>query len=233
MPDNDLTEIVLILDRSGSMSSRITDVIGGVNTLVDEQRKKPGRANLSLYTFDTGVPDAVFFGQDIKTVPPLTQERYSARGSTALYDAIAHATDHVGKRLAETQDQLRPGKVVVVVYTDGEENASVEYTSARLKTKMDHQRDRYNWEYVFMGTNQDAVLSAKAIGIPTSAALSFANNAAAIGNSYASASSYVGNVRGLASKGVVASYSTSFSADDRAKAMVNDDADKVHGGGDS
>lgn len=226
MPDKDLTEIVFILDRSGSMAARISDVIGGFNTMVADQRKQPGRAVATVVLFDTGEDTWLHEACPIEGLQDLTRAQYEARGGTALYDAVANAVKRVGARLARTPEERRPGKVVVVIFTDGEENSSVEYDyrrggAERLRQVIEHQKTKYNWGFTFIGTNQDAVLEAGKIGVGAGQAIVFANNAAGISNVMRAASRYVGQSRAAAPG--VSLDSMTYSATDRAEAMVEED----------
>ena len=166
------TDITVILDKSGSMEARRTDAIGGFNALVDDQKVQPGVAALSLVQFDTSY-EVSFTEKAVVDVPALTMETYRPSGGTALLDAMGKTIDATGKRLAAMPEASRPGKVIVVVITDGEENSSREYTYPRLNEMICHQRDVYKWEFMFVGTNQDAIASASKVGIDPQNALTF------------------------------------------------------------
>jgi uncharacterized protein YegL len=166
------TDITVILDKSGSMEVRRTDAIGGFNALVDDQKVQPGAAALSLVQFDTSY-EVSFTEKAPADVPALTMETYTPSGGTALLDAMGKTIDATGKRLAAMPQDSRPGKVIVVVITDGEENSSREYTYPRVNEMICHQRDVYKWEFIFVGTNQDAIASASRIGIDAANALTY------------------------------------------------------------
>jgi uncharacterized protein YegL len=166
------TDITIILDKSGSMEARRTDAIGGFNALVDDQKVQPGGAALSLVLFDTTY-EVTFTEKRPSDVPALTMETYTPSGGTALLDAMGKTIDATGKRLAAMAEESRPGKVIVVVITDGEENSSREYTYPRVNEMICHQRDVYKWEFIFVGTNQDAIASASRIGIQAQNALTY------------------------------------------------------------
>ena len=166
------TDITVILDKSGSMEARRTDAIGGFNALVDDQKVQPGVAALSLVQFDTSY-EVSFTEKAVVDVPALTMETYRPSGGTALLDAMGKTIDATGKRLAAMPEASRPGKVIVVVITDGEENSSREYTYPRLNEMICHQRDVYKWEFMFVGTSQDAIASASKVGIDAQNALTF------------------------------------------------------------
>lgn len=163
--NNNLTEIVCVLDRSGSMASLTNDAIGGFNSFLDEQKKLPGDARLSLILFDH---EYIVQADNapIQQVEPLTAQTYVPRGSTALLDAIGRAITNVGERLTKTSERDRPSKVIVVILTDGEENASHEYTKQRIADMIKHQQEQYNWRFVYLGVAVDAFADARAFNIP-------------------------------------------------------------------
>lgn len=207
----DLTDITIILDRSGSMQSVRTDTIGGFNSFLAEQKKVDKPANISLVQFDD-VYEVVYSDKDIKTADDLTDATFQPRGSTALYDAIGRTVNAIGKRLSDTSETDRPENVLVVIMTDGHENASKEFTSATVSQMIQHQQDAYQWQFVFVGANQDAVLSARALGINVNNAMSYAANAVGTQEVMRSMSANVASYR--TSK--VAS-DLAFSDDDRKK----------------
>lgn len=163
----DLTEIVICLDESGSMGSVVTDTIGGFNVFLETHQKLPGEAKLTLVKFDTKY-EIVYNGVDIKKIPVLNNKTYSPGGMTALNDAVGKTIDEVGRRLATTSEDERPEKVIFMVLTDGEENSSHEYTKEQIKEKTEHQKNTYQWEFVFIGADQDAWSNARGIGIDRS-----------------------------------------------------------------
>lgn len=172
----DKTDITIILDRSGSMSSVKDDTIGGFNSFLAEQQKVEGEASLSLVQFDDQY-EVVYVDKDINSADRLTEATFQPRGMTALFDAIGQTINSVGQRLANLAEDKRPNKVVFVILTDGFENASREFSASKISEMINHQRNNYKWEFMFIGANQDAVLSAKEIGIPAAAALTYAANA--------------------------------------------------------
>jgi Mg-chelatase subunit ChlD len=166
------TDITVILDKSGSMEVRRTDAIGGFNALVDDQKVQPGVAALSLVQFDTSY-QVTFTGKAPIDVPALTMETYTPSGGTALLDAMGKTISATGERLAAMREADRPQKVIVVIITDGEENSSHEFTYPQVNEMICHQRDVYKWEFIFVGTNQDAIASASKIGIAAHSALTY------------------------------------------------------------
>ena len=170
------TDITIILDRSGSMGSVKDDTIGGFNNFLEEQQKVEGEASLSLVQFDDQY-EVVYMDKDINSADKLTEATFQPRGMTALFDAVGRTINSTGQRLAGLSEEERPNKVVFIILTDGFENASKEFRASKISEMINHQRNNYNWEFMFIGANQDAVLSAKEIGIPASAALTYAANA--------------------------------------------------------
>jgi Mg-chelatase subunit ChlD len=151
-PRADATQIAFILDRSGSMGSMAQEAIGGFNAFLKEQQKEKGEARLSLILFDHEYTPVVE-NRPIEEVRPLNAKSYEPRGMTALLDAMGRTIDDLGKQLAEMPERERPGTVIVVTLTDGLENSSQEYTYDRLGEMIEHQKDAYNWEFLFLGSN--------------------------------------------------------------------------------
>ena len=175
----DLTEIAYVLDRSGSMESLASDAIGGFNAFLSSQQELEGRANFTLILFDHEYL-SVHNSVDIRQVPPLDAKTYVPRGNTALLDAIGRTIDEVGRRLEQTSEKERPGKVIIAIFTDGLENSSRVYTNEMLAGKIQHQQERYDWEFLFLAANQDAIASAKKLSIPAANAMNVAATPAGI-----------------------------------------------------
>ena len=205
------TDISVILDRSGSMQSVVTDTIGGFNQFLSDQKAQPGDAVFSLVQFDHDY-EVIHASQPIADVPPLTSQTFVPRGSTALLDAIGRTINSTGARLAGIATADRPQKVICVIVTDGYENASKEFTRTQINDMITHQREAYSWEFVFLGANQDAIAEAAKIGIPLFAAMTNTLSAAGIGSTYRSVSNYVSNTR----SGMT---NVAFSDDDRKNAV--------------
>lgn len=159
-----LTEIVFILDRSGSMGSLTEDTIGGFNTFIENQKKEEGEAILTTILFDDKY-EVLHNGVNLKDVKPLTNKEYYARGMTALLDAIGKTINTVGERLSKTKEEDKPSKIIFVITTDGEENSSREFTQLKIKEMIEHQTNKYNWQFMFLGANIDAVGTAQSFGI--------------------------------------------------------------------
>jgi len=170
--DANKTMIAVILDESGSMLTKMADVIGGFDQLVSSQMALPGTATLSLTRFSSaGCEHIDYIDRPLNDVPSL-KETYQPRGSTALYDAVCSTIDQIGKRLDKLPEDQRPGKVVVVIFTDGAENDSKRFTAADVKQRIEHQRDRYSWVFTFIGADQNAIMAAASIGISAELSLS-------------------------------------------------------------
>ena len=158
---SDLTDLTVVLDRSGSMSSCRDDAEGGLNEFIRKQREQPGTCLFSLVQFDT-VYEFVHTAVPIQNVSKCTLE---PRGSTALLDAVGRAIVETGERLRKIDEAQRPGLVVFVIVTDGQENSSVEFSKAKVEQMIEHQQNVYKWQFSFLGANQDAFAEAGAIGI--------------------------------------------------------------------
>lgn len=189
-----LTEIVFILDRSGSMRSLTSDTIGGYNTFIENQKNEPGEAVLTTILFDDQY-EVLHNGVDIKTVKEMTNKEYFARGCTALLDAIGKTINTVGERLKNTKEEDRPSKVIFVITTDGFENASKEFTQPNIKEMIEHQTNKYNWQFMFLGANIDAVGTAQSFGISAQFASNYSANSVGTDSLYRSVSKSVASYR--------------------------------------
>lgn len=166
----DLVDITLVVDRSGSMYSICDDAQGGVNDFVKRQAAEEGQALISLTQFDTEY-EVVYQGVPADQAPPY---QLIPRGGTALLDAVGRGITETGARLAAMAEAERPGLVVFVIVTDGHENSSREFTKQQIKTMIEHQQSVYNWQFTFLGANQDAFAEAGGLGIGPAAACTFA-----------------------------------------------------------
>jgi len=169
---SDLTDITLVVDRSGSMESVRSDAEGGINTFIAEQAMAPGDALLTLVEFDNEY-EFLHRGVPIGEVP-----RYSLvpRGMTALLDAVGRAINETGARLAAMAEADRPGLVIFVVMTDGHENASAEFSRGQLKEMIERQQRDYGWQFTFLGADQDAFAEAGALGIMDAGVANFSKS---------------------------------------------------------
>jgi hypothetical protein len=176
---NDLTEIAYVLDRSGSMQSLASDAIGGFNSFLSSQQQVEGRANFTLVLFDHEYL-VIHKSVDIRQVPALDAGTYVPRGQTALLDAVGRTIDDLGAHLATLPEQQRPGKVIVAIFTDGLENASRVFTTEKLAASIQHQQEKYNWEFLFLAANQDAIATASKLAIPAGQAMNFVASPAGV-----------------------------------------------------
>jgi len=168
----DLVEIACVVDRSGSMASIATDAIGGFNTFLASQKAQPDSTRFTLVLFDNEY-QVVHNGTPIRLVEDLTSTTFIPRGSTALLDAIGKTMDDMGARLSQTPEHERPGKVILAILTDGEENSSEVYSPEKVERMLRHQQEKYQWEVLFLAANQDAIMAAKKLAIPSENAFNF------------------------------------------------------------
>jgi len=195
MARKNFSEIVCVLDRSGSMEQLVDDTIGGFNSFVKEQKDVDGEANLSLVLFDDYY-ETPYSNVDIQEVEELTRETYSARGMTALLDALGKSITDLGVKLDNLDEDEKPEHVIFVVMTDGQENASKEYTRQKINEMITHQQDVYNWQFIFMGANIDSFAEAGSIGIRSCGVMDYDADSDGVGAAYFCATSAVSNVRG-------------------------------------
>ena len=189
-----LTELVFILDRSGSMSGLESDTIGGFNAMIEKQKKQDGECIVSTVLFDDEskvIHDRV----SLENIKPMTSDDYQVQGCTALIDAIGGAIHHIGNVHKYARPEDVPENTIFIITTDGQENASHRYTSDRVKMMIERQKEKYDWEFLFIGANIDAVETAKRYGIDRNRAVNY--NADAQGTSvlYETVSKAVCNVR--------------------------------------
>jgi len=159
-----LTELVFILDKSGSMGGLETDTIGGYNAMLAKQQAVKGECLITTALFDNNY-ELLHDRIDIKAVSPITEKEYQVGGSTALLDAIGGTIHKIGNAQKNTADDYRAEKVMFVIITDGEENSSREYLAEQIKQMIERQKTRYRWEFIFLGANIDAVETAGRFGI--------------------------------------------------------------------
>jgi uncharacterized protein YegL len=160
----DLTELVFILDRSGSMSGLESDTIGGFNSMIEKQKNEPGEAIVTTVLFDDGYE--LLHGRiNLRGVEPITSREYFVRGSTALLDAIGKTINKIGNAQKQTAEDERAEHVIFVITTDGMENSSRESNYEIIKKMVENQKMRYGWEFIFLGANIDAVAEARRFGI--------------------------------------------------------------------
>ena len=161
---NNLTEIVFILDRSGSMAGLEADTIGGFNSMIEKQRRREGEAYISTVLFDSH-PEVIHDRVPLREVPPLTAEEYCVGGMTALLDAVGGAVHHIGNIHKYAREEDVPGKTVFVITTDGMENTSRNYTYEKVRAMIEQRKEENGWEFLFLGANIDAAAEAARFGI--------------------------------------------------------------------
>lgn len=167
-----LTELIFILDRSGSMSGLEKDTIGGYNSMLEQQRKVDGECVITTVLFDNCY-ELLHDRIDIRAVQPITAKEYFVGGSTALLDAIGKTIHKIGTVQKNTAEDYRAEKVMFVIITDGEENASRHYSSMQVKEMIQRQKEKYGWEFIFLGANIDAVDTAGRFGIDADRAVDY------------------------------------------------------------
>ena len=160
----ELTELVFILDRSGSMDGLVSDTIGGFNSMLKKQIEVEGDCMVTTVLFDDKY-ELLHNRIEIKEIDPISEREYFVRGTTALLDAVGKTINSIGSLLNNTSENERPEKVMFVIITDGLENASIEFSKDKIKEMIEHQREKYNWEFIFLGANIDAVNTAEQMGI--------------------------------------------------------------------
>lgn len=167
-----MTELVFILDRSGSMSGLEKDTIGGFNSMLEKQRKEPGEAVVSTVLFDNEI-EVIHDRVPVTNVPSLTDKEYFVRGCTALLDAVGGAIRHIGNVHKYARREDVPEKTLFIITTDGMENASRRYTYDKVRSMIERQKERYGWEFIFLGANIDAAAEAQRMGIDESMAANY------------------------------------------------------------
>jgi uncharacterized protein YegL len=214
-----LTELVAVIDKSGSMASVVNDAIGGFNTFLKAQKEAPGDAKMTAVLFDTTFS---FYAAnvDVKDVQPLTSRDYIPAGGTALYDAVGKTIDEVGKKLAAMKEEDRPSKVIFAILTDGEENQSQKYSGSKIKKMIQTQRDTYKWDFIFLAAGEGAFKEAGIMGMDLSKTMNFSNTGTNQTKSYNTLTSYVTASRRLNSEDY-----TAFSSSVNLQSAMNDTVD--------
>ena len=190
-----ITDITLVVDRSGSMQERREDAEGGVNAFIQSQAQEPEKALLTLVQFDTEY-EILHRGVPIAGVP---EYRLEPRGMTALLDAVGRAINETGTRLSKLKEADRPGLVIFVVTTDGLENSSREFTKAQIKEMIEHQQSKYGWHFTFLGANQDAFAEGGAMGMKAGAVANYSMDR--VSAAYAMTSEKISRMRSQHRKG--------------------------------
>ena len=192
-----LTELVFILDRSGSMSGLEKDTIGGFNAMIEKQKKEPGEAYVSTILFDN-VSEVLHDRVKLPEVPKMTDRDYTVRGCTALIDAIGGAIHHIANIHKYARPEDVPEKTLFVITTDGMENASRRYTSEQVKKMIEKEKSKYGWEFLFIGANIDAVETGARFGIGRDRVANYVSDSQGTDILYASVNEAVCQVRSSA-----------------------------------
>ena len=170
--NKNLTELVFILDRSGSMSGLEKDTIGGFNAMIEKQKAEAGEAIISTVLFDT-YTEVIHDRLPLGSVPKMTEKEYYVRGCTALLDAVGDAIHHIGLVHKYAREEDRPGKTLFVITSDGMENASRRYSYDKVKSMINRKKEKYGWEFLFLGANIDAAREAARFGIDADRAANY------------------------------------------------------------
>lgn len=218
--DNNYTDIVMVIDRSGSMESIKSKAQSGINAFIEDQSAKSGKCTLTLVQFDSAI-DTVYSGVPIQDIKGYTLE---PRGSTALFDAVGSAIDNTGKRLSEMNENDRPGLVLFLIVSDGLENASTRYNKSKIREMVEHQQSVYKWHFTYLGTNQDAFKEANSIGLSLEGVANF--SASNIKGAYKSTSDKILRMRTANASGHAVS--NAFTADELSQ-MASPDQEKSPG----
>lgn len=189
-----LTEIVFILDRSGSMSGLEADTIGGYNSLIAKQKKEEGEAIVSTVLFDDSCV-VLHDRKNLDQIQPLTDKDYYVRGCTALLDALGGAIHHIGNVHKYAREEDRPEKTLFIITTDGMENSSRRYSYTKVKQMVERQKAKYGWEFLFLGANIDAAAEAERFGICRDRAVNYHADHEGTAVNYRALSKAVSNVR--------------------------------------
>ena len=191
---NNITELVFILDRSGSMSGLEGDTIGGFNSLIEKQREQEGECFVSVVLFDNE-SEVLYDRVKLTNVRKMTRDDYTVRGCTALIDAIGGAIHHIGNIHKYARPEDVPEHTMFVIMTDGMENASRRYSSSKVKQMIQHEKEKYGWEFLFIGANIDAVQTAGRFGIGANRAVNYHADSCGTGVVYEAVNLTVGNMR--------------------------------------
>jgi len=183
MPKKDFTEIICVIDRSGSMEMIREDAIGGFNAFLEDQKEIPGEATMTYTQFDTEY-EIIHDNKPLSEVPPLDATTYVPRGATALLDAIGRTMNEVGARLAETPEEERPEKVMFIILTDGEENSSMEFTREQIMEMIKTQEEDYSWEFLYLAADQAGIQAGLDLGIKLDKTMAYTATKAGIKTAY-------------------------------------------------
>ena len=189
-----LTELVFILDRSGSMAGLENDTIGGFNAMIEKQKSEEGQALVSTVLFDNE-REVIHDRVALENIAPMTRKEYYVRGCTALLDAVGNAIHHIGNVHKYAREEDRPEKTLFIITTAGMENASRQYSYEKLKAMIQRQKEKYGWEFIFLGANIDAAREAARFGIDRDCAVDYNADSQGTAVLYEAVSEAVCNVR--------------------------------------
>lgn len=210
---SDYTDITVVMDCSGSMASCRTDAEGGLNSFIEKQKHEPGKALFSLVQFDN---TSRFIHRGVP-ISDIGRCSFNPGGMTALLDAVGKAINDTGERLRNMPEHDRPGLVIFMIITDGAENSSREFTRAQIRDMIEHQKSKYNWQFSYLGANQDAFAEAASYGIDLGAVANYSTDKTV--SAYASIASNVTRMRSASAKGLAVD--NSYTADELASMADN------------
>lgn len=199
MQDN-LTDLTFLVDRSGSMSTKKAQIESVLNDIIGEQKNGVGDVNVSVIEFDANDKLELNTIVDVKSIQEVEKIVINPRGWTPLYDALGTVIDRTGQRLAKLPEEQRPGKVVFFIVTDGGENSSKEFNGLAVKQKIQHQEEKYNWLFMYVGCDQDAVKESEGFGLSAGKSLTFSNSQAGYESLVFTANNKMHTVRGMSNK---------------------------------
>ena len=209
-----MTELVFILDRSGSMSGLEGDTVGGFNSIIDKQKREPGDCLVSTVLFDN-FSEVIHDRVPLESVPRLTEKEYFVRGCTALLDAVGGAIHHIGNIHKYARSEDRPEKTMFVITTDGMENASRRYGYDKVKAMIERQTRKHGWEFIFLGANIDAAKEAARFGIRADRAVRFQSDSVGTALNYEVIGEAVSSVRSCPAAPLAANWKARIEADFR------------------
>ena len=189
-----LTEVVCILDKSGSMSGLERDTVGGYNSMIEKQKKEDGEAYISTVLF-SDYSKVIHDRVRVDKIEPMTEKEYYVDGCTALLDAVGDAIHHIKTVHKYVREEDRPEKTLFIITTDGQENSSKRYSYDKVKKMVEHQKEKYGWEFIFLGANIDAIAEAGRFGINQEMAVNYNCDEVGISTSYMALSEAVSCVR--------------------------------------
>ena len=214
----------MLLDRSGSMINIREATVAGINEFIVKQQSTPGEATLKLIQFDDYPRDLSYnctLDGNLKEINPLELSQFVPRGGTPLYDAVGKAIDELGVELNSLSENERPGKVVFCIITDGYENASKKFSSEQIKEKVEHQTNKYNWQFTYIGANQDAILVGNTLGIDAIKCMSYSADSDHTVNAFSGVSGMTTRLRNT--KDLASLRSISYTKGERDSSLKEED----------